>query len=90
MRLIVQTGIWKPAKLTAALTIRTTYTAPDALPPYADDVGDDGLVRYKYRGLDPEHSDNRALREAMSGALPLAYFIGVDPGLTSRAIRSGS
>jgi len=79
--LIVQAGIWKPAALTAALTIRTTYTPPNALPPYADNVGDDGLVRYKYRGTDPEHSDNRALRTAMSEGLPLAYFVGVDRGL---------
>jgi len=81
VRLIVQPGIWKPANLTAALTIRTTYTPPNALPPYADDVGDDGLVRYKYRGTDPQHADNRALRAAMSEALPLAYFVGVDRGV---------
>ena len=42
VRLIAQTGIWKPANLKAALTIRTTYTPPDALPPYVDTVGDDG------------------------------------------------
>jgi putative restriction endonuclease len=81
LRLIVQTGIWKPAGLGAALTIRTTYTPANELPPYADDVGDEGLIRYKYRGTDPEHADNRALREAMVRGLPLAYFIGVDRGL---------
>lgn len=81
LRLIVQTGIWKPAELTAALTIRTTYTPPNALPPYADDVGDDGLVRYKYRGTNPRHADNRALRAALSEGLPLAYFVGVDRGV---------
>lgn len=81
LRLIVQTGIWKPAGLDAALTIRTTFTPPDQLPPYADDMGDDGLVRYKYRGTDPNHADNRALREAMVQGLPLAYFIGVDRGV---------
>ena len=78
--LTVQTGIWKPAGLTAALTIRTTYTPANQLPPYADDVGENGLVRYKYRGTDPDQSDNRALREAMTQRLPLAYFIGVDRG----------
>jgi len=43
MRLIVQTGIWKPAALEAALTIRTTYTPPNQEPPYSDSVGADGL-----------------------------------------------
>jgi len=81
IRLIVQTGIWKPAGLDAALTIRTTYTPPDQLPPYADDIGADGLVRYKYRGTDPNHADNRALRQAMVQGSPLAYFIGVDSGV---------
>ncbi len=81
LRLVVQSGIWKPAGLRAALTVRTTYTPPNQLPPYADNVGTDGLVRYKYRGTDPTQSDNRALREAMVRGLPLAYFIGVDRGV---------
>jgi putative restriction endonuclease len=78
LKLIVQTGIWKPAQLTAALTIRTTFTPPNQTPPYVDLQGDDGLVRYKYRGTDPNQSDNRALREAMVRHLPLAYFVGID------------
>lgn len=81
MRLIVQTGIWKPAIIDAALTIRTTYTAPSEQPPYADDVGPEGLIRYKYRGTDPEASDNRALRNAMTRGLPLTYFIGIAKGV---------
>lgn len=83
LRLIVQTGIWKPAGLEAALSIRTTYTPPNELPPYADDLGDDGLVRYKYRGTDPNHSDNRALREAMRQGVPLIYFVGIASGIYS-------
>ncbi len=79
--LVVQTGIWKPATLDAALTIRTTYTPPSQLPPYADNLGDDGLVRYKWRGVDPQHSDNRAMRIAMQRASPLIYFVGVDRGV---------
>jgi putative restriction endonuclease len=69
--------------MTAALSIRTTYTPADALPPYEDDLGDDGLVRYKYRGTDPNHSDNRALREAMRLRSPLIYFVGIASGLYS-------
>jgi putative restriction endonuclease len=82
-RLIVQTGIWKPAELTAALSIRTTFTPPDEPPPYEDDLGLDGLVRYKYRGSDPNHSDNRALREALVSRTPLIYFVGIDRGVYS-------
>ncbi|MDP9397826.1 MAG: HNH endonuclease, partial [Actinomycetota bacterium] len=67
----------------AALTIRTTYTPPSQLPPYEDDLGGDGLVRYKYRGADPQQSDNRALRAALSRGLPLAYFVGIDKGVYS-------
>jgi putative restriction endonuclease len=81
VRLIVQTGIWKPAGLSGALTIRTAFTPPNQPPPYVDDVGDDGLVRYKYRGTDPNHADNRALRVAMIQGLPLVYFVGVARGV---------
>lgn len=79
--LIVQTGIWKPAGLSGALTIRTTFTRPDQVPPYMDQVGDDGLLHYKYRGTDPNHSDNRAMRQALAASLPLVYFEGIDPGV---------
>jgi putative restriction endonuclease len=77
MRLIVQPGIRKPAILSAALTIRTTYTREGDEAPYEDEMGDDGSLRYKWRGTDPDHPDNRALREAMRRNLPLAYFYPV-------------
>lgn len=88
LRLVVQTGIWKPAGLDAALTIRTTYTPPNQLPPYADNI-DGGVVHYKYRGTDPNQADNRALREAMVQALPLAYFVGWRKVSMCLAIPSG-
>jgi putative restriction endonuclease len=81
MRLIVQPGIRKPARLSAALTIRTTFTPPGADAPYEDTVGADGSVRYKWRGVDPGHADNRALRAAMHNGVPLAYFIPVARGV---------
>lgn len=81
LKLIVQPGIWKPAALEAALTIRTTFTAPNQLPPYEDAIAPGGLVKYAYRGSHPEHSDNRALRAAMLRDRPLAYFIGVARGV---------
>ena len=79
--LVVQPGIRKPAGMEAALTIRTTFTPPDQPPPYADDIGDDGLICYKYRGTDPNQSDNRALRAAMRDGRPLVYFVATRKGV---------
>lgn len=81
VRLIVQPGIRKPARLDAALTIRTTWTPPGAEAPYRDEVGPDGTVRYKWRGEDAGHPDNRALREAMARRAPLVYFYPVARGV---------
>lgn len=81
LRLIVQPGIWKPRHLDAALTIRTTFAGSPADRPYEDEIGPDRLLRYKWRGTDPNHADNRALREAMRRGLPLAYFVGVAKGV---------
>jgi putative restriction endonuclease len=76
-----QRGIRKPAGMDAALAIRTTFTAPNQLPPYNDEIGTDGLQRYKYRGTDPDHPENVALRRAMEQRLPLIWFVGVASGL---------
>lgn len=71
-----QRGIRKPASLNAALSIRTVYRAAGADRPYDDSIGSDGLLRYKWRGTDPQHAENRALRAAMRDGLPLIYFHG--------------
>jgi putative restriction endonuclease len=76
-----QQGIRKPQGLSAALSILTTYTRPGRQAPYNDLPGDDGMMRYKWRGLDPNHSDNRALREACRRNLPLIWFFGAAPGV---------
>lgn len=76
-----QRGIRKPAGMEAALAIRTTFTAPGQLPPYPDAIGSDGLQRYKYRGNDPQHPENVALRRALEQQLPLIWFVGVASGL---------
>lgn len=75
-----QRGIRKPARCIAALSIRTTFTPPGERPPYDDAVGSDGLPRYKYRGLDPRHPENVALRAALECKLPLIWFVGAAPG----------
>jgi putative restriction endonuclease len=74
-------GIWKPRGLDAALSFLTTWTPPNARPPYDDDLGDDDYPRYKWRGIDPRHSDNVALRKAMELRKPLIWFQGVAPGV---------
>lgn len=76
-----QRGIRKPAGFDAALAIRTTFTPPGRTPPYADSIGDDGLQRYKYRGDDPQHPENVALRRAYELRLPLIWFVGVESGI---------
>lgn len=72
-----QTGIWKPRQLDAALSILTGYYPDDARRPYADGFASDGLLRYKWRGTDPNLADNRWLREAMRQNAPLIWFVGV-------------
>lgn len=76
-----QRGIRKPAALDSALSIRTVYRPEGATRPYEDSTGRDGLIRYKWRGNDVGHSENRALRAAMAAELPLIWFFGVGPGV---------
>jgi putative restriction endonuclease len=75
-----QKGIYKPARLGpdgAALSIQT---APNG--PY-DDQQEEGSphLLYRYRGTDPSHPDNVALRRAFDRKRPLLYLIGVDGGI---------
>jgi putative restriction endonuclease len=73
-----QTGIWKISGLSdAAIAFSTSFVPDGKRRPYEDDSGPDGLLRYKWRGTDPDHADNRALRRAMERGLPLVYFVGV-------------
>lgn len=75
-----QKGIFKPAalgKAGAALTIQTSAESP-----YEDaHDADAGQFVYKYRGTDPAHPDNVALRNAMYAQRPLLYLVAVDPGV---------
>lgn len=76
-----QRGIRKPASMQAALSIRTVYRPVGADRPYEDGVGPDGLLRYKWRGADPDHPENRALRAAWQLQVPLIWFYGFATGL---------
>ena len=74
-----QKGIFKPAALGrdgAALSVQTSAESP-----YGDvHDADAGQIEYKYRGTDPDHPDNVALRRAMFDQRPLIYLVAVDPG----------
>lgn len=69
-------GIFKPRVLSESPLSITT--APEG--PYDDAFGSDGLLRYRYRGTNRGHPDNRGLRFAMERRLPLIYFHGIVPG----------
>ena len=42
----------------------TAYRLDPSQRPYEDAVGADEYLRYKWRGIDPRHADNLALRRA--------------------------
>ncbi len=69
-------GIWKPAVCDLPLSITTVSNGP-----YSDtfDVRS-GTLEYAYRGTDPQHRDNRGLRQAMIEKVPLVYFHAIEPG----------
>ena len=75
-----QRGIRKPAHMEPALSIRTSFTRLGQAPPYDDAEGVDGLLRYKYRGNDPLHPENIALRRACEERCPLIWFVATAPG----------
>ncbi len=75
-------GIFKPRVLRdIPLSITTVAVAEDETRPYDDAIGEDGLLRYRYRGTDPRHHENVGLRLAMQHHVPLIYFHGIVPGL---------
>jgi putative restriction endonuclease len=73
-------GIFKPRVCRFPLSIATVPTKEDGSRPYDDAIGDDGLLRYRYRGTNPSHVDNVGLREAMRQRVPLIYFHGIVEG----------
>ena len=77
----INKGIWKPAVLPATLSIVTTFRPPGRERPYNDEMGVDGMMRYKWQGADPELAANRGLRTAMHMKVPLIWFWGVAPGI---------
>src|SRR2546428_10066596 len=79
--LIGPQGIFKPALLPDMPLSITTVPEVEGKPrPYDDQIGDEGLVRYRYRGTDPGHRDNAGLRLAMQRQGPLVSLYRVVPG----------
>ena len=82
-------GIFKPAALSDAPLSITTVPITEGKPrPYEDSEGEDGLIRYKYRGTDPTHHENVGLRQAMQHKIPIVYFCGLIPGRYAAAYPS--
>lgn len=73
--LISPKGIFKPRIMQLPLSITTSPKGP-----YDDSFGDDGLLVYRYRGVDRMHPDNVGLRHAYKQNQPLIYLHGVVPG----------
>jgi putative restriction endonuclease len=72
IHLLSRQGIFKPRRMDLPLSITTT---PDG--PYDDTFDPNGLLRYRYRGNDPNHSDNVGLRQLIRLNKPLVYFHGI-------------
>lgn len=77
VRLVGPQGIFKPAQIKYfPLSIATTTAGP-----YQDSFDSDGnYLQYSYRGTDPEHHENRRLRDAMLNRVPLIYLFSTVPG----------
>lgn len=66
--LVSPQGIFKPRRMELPLSITTVADGP-----YQDAFGP-SLLRYRYRGTDPNHRDNAGLRELIRRREPLIYF----------------
>jgi putative restriction endonuclease len=68
-------GIWKPKIMTYPLSITSISNGP-----YSDSFTKEGFLKYKYRGQDPNHPDNKGLRSLISLGKPLIYFHSIIKG----------
>ena len=66
--LVSPQGIFKPRQMVLPISITTVADGP-----YEDAFGP-SLLRYRYRGRDPNHRDNVGLRELIRRREPLVYF----------------
>ncbi|MGO8871262.1 MAG: HNH endonuclease, partial [Acidimicrobiales bacterium] len=80
IRVMGPQGIFIPRGGSVPLSITTAPPKPGKNRPYDDQIGDDHLLRYKYRGSDISHRENVGLRRALVENLPLIYFWGIAVG----------
>lgn len=73
-------GIRKPLGWRSALSITTAFPK-SGVRPYLDDVGPDGLERYKFRRDQGGSAENESLRTAVRDQVPLIWFRGVAAGI---------
>lgn len=73
--LVNQQGIFKPRVCNYPLTVLTSWRDP-----YSDSFDDGDFLNYKYRGTNPDHPDNKGLRDLMHQKLPLIYLFGEAKG----------
>jgi len=80
-------GIFKPAPMRGVLSVKTVVPKPGGRVWYHDQLESDAKLKtatdalaYAFKGTDPDDPQNRLLREAMEGQLPIVYFYGVAPG----------
>lgn len=73
--LIGAKGIWKPKAMIYPISITTISNGT-----YSDLLTNDGFLKYKYRGQDPNHPDNHGLRSLISLQKPLIYFHSIIKG----------
>lgn len=77
IKLVGPQGIFKPRQIRHYPLSITTTTAS----PYNDSFEVDGnYLHYAYRGTDPQHHENRGLRDAMRDRVPLIYFFSTVQG----------
>ncbi len=78
-------GIFKPERMTAALSVKTVAPKPGRPTWYRDQDGksDDwtGLLSYDLARGGKKDPTNRALEEAWRRHAPLVYFVGVEPAV---------
>lgn len=69
-------GIRNPAEFDETFSVVSSEEGP-----YADHVGDDGILRYSFRDGDPFGGDNKKLRAAMVSQKPIVLFRKLMPNV---------
>lgn len=68
-------GIWKPKVMTLPLSVTTIENSA-----YDDGMLNERLLKYSYRGENPNHVNNVGLRTIMQKQIPLIYFLCIHKG----------